>query len=82
MYDKQKKALFRYKVYNGDYTNDEEAFLKSRPLNGEIPSCQYLEAWKLVRDYNEGRLKGRLKEIAAKLDPEDNPVIMMIKHKK
>lgn len=82
VYDKQEDALYRYKVYNGDYNNDEEAFLKSRPLNGEIPSCQYLEAWKLVQDYKGGRLKGRLKEIAAKLDPEDNPVIMLIKHKK
>ena len=25
---------------------------------------------------------GKLKEIASKLDPEDNPVIMLIKHKK
>jgi len=82
VYDKQENALYRYKVYNDDYNNDEEAFLKSRPLNGEIPSCQYLEAWKLVQDYKGGRLKGRLKEIAAKLDPEDNPVIMLIKHKK
>nr|WP_321522006.1 6-bladed beta-propeller [uncultured Macellibacteroides sp.] len=82
VYDKQEDALYRYKVYNDDYNNDEEAFLKSRPLSGEIPSCQYLEAWKLVQDYKCGRLKGRLKEIAAKLDPEDNPVIMLIKHKK
>ena len=82
VYDKQEDALYRYKVYNGDYNNDEEAFLKSRPLSGKIPSCQYLEAWKLVQDYKGGRLKGRLKEIAAKLDPEDNPVIMLIKHKK
>lgn len=82
VYDKQEKAIFSYKVYNSDYTNDEEAFLKSIPLNGEIPSCQYLEAHKLVEDYEAGRLKGRLKEIASKLDPEDNPVIMLIKHKK
>ena len=82
VYDKLEKALFSYEVYNSDYTNEEEAFLKSVPLNREIPSCQYLEAYKLVEDYEEGRVKGRLKEIAAKLDPEDNPVIMLIKHKK
>ena len=82
VYDKQEKALFRYKVYNSDYTNDKEAFLKSTPLNGEIPSCQYLEAWELVQNYEGGRLKGKLKEVAAKLDSEDNPVIMLIKHKK
>jgi len=82
LYDKQEKALFRYKVYNGDYAYEKEAYLKSRPLNGEIPSRQFLEAEELVQDYEKGRLKGRLKEIAAKLDPEDNPVIMLIKHKK
>ena len=82
VYDRQEKALFSYKVYNSDYTNDKEAFLKSTPLNGEIPSCQYLEAWELVQNYEGGRLKGKLKEVAAKLDSEDNPVIMLIKHKK
>ena len=56
--------------------------MKSTPLNGEIPSCQYLEAWELVKDYKAGRLKGELKEIASKLGEEDNPVIMLIKHKK
>ena len=82
VYDRQEKALFSYKVYNSDYTDEEEAFLKSVPLNREIPSCQYLEAYKLVEDYEGGRLKGRLKEIASKLGEEDNPVIMLIKHKK
>ena len=32
--------------------------------------------------YEKGQLKGRLKEIAATLDEEANPVIMLIKHKK
>lgn len=32
--------------------------------------------------YKKGQLKGRLKEIAATLDEESNPVIMLIKHKK
>lgn len=82
VYDKQEKALFRYKVYNDDYMNEREAYLKSNPVNSEIPSRQFLEAGELVRDYERGVLKGELKEVAAKLDPEDNPVIMLIKHKK
>ena len=32
--------------------------------------------------YSAFLLKGKLKEIAAKLDEESNPVIMLIKHKK
>ena len=37
----------------------------------------------IVRNNNNGQLNdGRLKEIAATLDAEDNPVIMVAKHKK
>jgi len=83
VYDKQEKALFRYKVYNNDYINKKETFLSSRrPLNSTISSWQCLESWELVKDYEKGRLKGRLKDIASKLDEESNPVIMLIKHKK
>lgn len=82
LYDKQENKLFRYKVYNGDYTYKQEAFLKSRPLNSKIPTWQFLEAWELVEKYNDGKLKGKLKEIASNLNEDDNPVIMLIKHKK
>jgi hypothetical protein len=82
LYDGQEKAIFRYTVYNGDYSNKEQAFLKSMPVNNEIPSRQILEAYKLVEDYGKGRLKGKLEEIAAELDEDSNPVIMLIKHKK
>ncbi len=81
LYDKQKKAIFEYTVYNSDYSNKEQAFLKS-PVNNLIPSRQILEAHQLVEAYEKGQLKGRLKEIAATLEEESNPVIMLIKHKK
>jgi hypothetical protein len=82
LYDREEKAIFRYTVYNGDYSNKEKAYLKSIPVNNEIPSCQYLKAPQLVEAYQKGLLKGRLKEIAATLDEDSNPVIMLIKHKK
>jgi hypothetical protein len=82
LYDKQEKALFRYTVYNDDYSNKEKAFLKSRPVNNEIPCRQILEAPDLVKAYEKGQLKGQLKEIAAGLNEESNPVIMLLKHKK
>lgn len=82
LYDKHEKSLFQYEIYNSDYINDKEVFFGSRPLNGEIPLFQYLDAWELVQDYKEGRLRGKLKEIASKLNEDDNPVIMLIKHKK
>jgi hypothetical protein len=82
VYDRQEKALFRYTVFNGDYSDKEKAFLKSRPVNNDIPSRQILEAHDLVKALGKGRLKGRLKEIATTLDEDSNPVIMLIKHKK
>jgi hypothetical protein len=82
MYDKQEKAIFRYTIYSNDYSNDEQVYMMSRPVNNEIPSGLILEAPDLVKAYGKGQLKGRLKEIAATLDEESNPVIMLIKHKK
>jgi hypothetical protein len=83
MYDKQEKAFFGYTVYNGDYSIKKEIYMSAlRPVNHEIESWQPLEAYQLVESYKKGELKGRLKEIASKLDEEDNPVIMLIKHKK
>jgi hypothetical protein len=84
MYDKQEKALFGYTVYNADYTDKRPVNIdKSVPvINEEIAAWQSLEVDKLMEDYEKGKLKGRLKEIAANLDEESNPVIMLIKHKK
>jgi hypothetical protein len=83
MYDKQEKSFSGYTVYNGDYTTKKEIYMNAlRPGNHEIESWQPLEASKLVESYKKGELKGKLKEIAATLDEEDNPVIMLIKHKK
>ena len=84
MYDRQEKVFLKYTVYNGDYSTKKEINMGSlRPVNHEIESLQVLEAYQLVESYKKGELKdGKLKEIASKLDEEDNPVIMLVKHKK
>jgi hypothetical protein len=82
MYDKQENAIFEYTVYNGDYTDNRRVDLSSNPVNHEIAICESLEAYQLVEDYKKGLLKGKLKEIAATLDEESNPVIMLAKHRK
>lgn len=81
LYDKQEKAIFEYTVYNDDYSDKKTVNMKSLPVDDKIASWQSIEASQLVEDYNKGKLKGRLKEIAASLDEESNPVIMLIKHK-
>ncbi|MDR0796641.1 MAG: hypothetical protein LBE79_11445 [Tannerella sp.] len=83
MYDTQEKALSGYTLYNGDYTTKHEMYLvAAKPVNHEIIACYPLEAHRLVESYQKGELKGRLKEIAAGLNEEDNRVIMLIKNKK
>ena len=83
LYDKQEKNFFGYTIYNGDYSTKKEIYINYlRTVNYEIGSWESLEAYQLVDDYKKGILKGKLKEIAAKLDEDDNPVIMLIKHKK
>ena len=51
------------------------------PRTQEIAFCQKLEALDLVEAYEKGELKGRLKEIAATLNEDSNPVIMLMKNK-
>lgn len=82
MYDRKEKALFEYIVYNDDFSNRKPVNLRSRSVNDEIAVWHSLEACQLVESYEEGELKGKLKEIATTLDEEDNPVIVLIKHRK
>ena len=48
----------------------------------EIAFATRLEAPDLVDALNDGKLRGPLKEIASRLDEEDNPVLMIAKYKK
>ena len=84
MYDTREKAFFGYVVYNGDYSTKKEIYMNVlRPVNHEIESWQPIEAYQLVESYKKEELKdGKLKDIAATLDAEDNAVIMLIKHQK
>ena len=82
VYDKQENALFKYTIYNDDFSDKRQMSLNLNPLNHEIATCQALEAYQLVEAYEKGQLKGELKEIAATLDEESNSVIMLVKHKR
>lgn len=82
VYDKQEKAIFKYSLYNDDYSNKQEVSLFTKPGTPPIAVCQSLEAHNLIEAYEKGQLKGKLKEIAANLDEESNQVIMLIKYKK
>ena len=82
VYDRASKTIFNQTVYNDDYTVKTKVAMHTHPINNEITNYQILNANNLVESYSEGKLKGRLKEIAATLDEESNPVIMLAKQKK
>lgn len=83
VYDKKEKALFQVTVYNDDYMEKRTVAITAKPINREIEDVTTLHAPRLVENYKEGLLKeGKLKEIASRLDEEDNAVIMLVKQKK
>jgi hypothetical protein len=80
LYDKQENSVFQYTVYNNDLLEERIVWF-IQPINHEIANYQRFDAYFLVDGYEKGILKGKLKEIAAGLNEESNPVIMLIKHK-
>ena len=82
MYDRQKNAVFNPTVINGDFVKRKTVDMTSHPVNREIATFQNFEAYKLVETFKNDGLKGKLKEIAAELNEESNPVIMVVKYKK
>jgi hypothetical protein len=84
MYDKQEKAVFEYAVHNEDYTDKRAVDINKSVsvINQEIAAWLPLQPADLIDDYGKGKLKGRLKEIAAGLNEDSNPVIMLLKCKK
>ena len=80
VYDKQEGELYEPVVRNADYEG-QEVDLISHPLNSaKVAAFQVLPANQLVEAYENGKLQGRLKEIAARLEEESNPVIMLMKY--
>lgn len=82
MYDKQENTVYDCTVRNADFTGKQEVDLVSHPMDNVIAACQNLTANRLVDAYEKDELKGRLKEIAAGLNEEANPVVMLMKYKK
>ena len=50
-------------------------------INVDIAAFESLGAIQLVETYENNELKGRAKEIAAGLNEESNPVVLLYKYK-
>ena len=83
VYDTQEKDFFRYIIYNGDYSYKKEIYMVAlTPINQKGESWSSIDASQLREDYKKGKLKGKLKEVAATLEEDANKVIMLVKPKK
>ena len=80
--------MFEYVLYNRDFMGETTGNLAFDVLSlivknsKDIAFATRLEAPDLVEAYNDGKLRGPLKEIASSLDEEDNPVILIAKYKR
>lgn len=89
VYDKKERKPYEYTVYNSDFTNKRPIKNLTYALNtltvvnnDEIAFAERIEASELIEAYEAGKLQSKLKEIAAGLHEESNPVIMLAKYKK
>ena len=81
VYDRQENTIYNYTVVNSDYSTKKTLDFSAFNSNKTIAFWQKLEPHELIELNKKGELKGTLKEIASKLNEEDNPVIMLVKHK-
>ena len=87
IYDKTEQTAYEGEVINRDFEGTPvNLWFAHRVImefnDDEIAFATRLEAPDLVEAYNDGKLRGPLKEIASSLDEEDNPVILIAKYKK
>ena len=83
VYDKGTGSISEYKIVNEDYPS-KKFTLTSHNANCDMPfgyGISRYRAYKLVEAYQEGGLHGRLKDIAATLQEEDNDVLVLYKFK-
>lgn len=80
VYDKDQRKAYRYKIVNEDYP-DKEILLTAETIDHVDPSGYgfiRLRTSDLLEANEKGRLQGKLKEIAATLDEEDNDILMVM----
>ena len=87
IYDKTERTAYEGEVINRDFEGmPVNLWFAHRVImefnDDEIAFATRLEAPDLVDALNDGKLRGPLKEIASRLDEEDNPVILIAKYKR
>lgn len=81
VYDKETGEMHEYEIVNEDYPK-AEVVLNSHLVNCDIESgygISRFNAGELLEAYSRGELYGKLKEMAALLEEEDNDVLVLYK---
>ena len=78
---KEEDAFYKPVIVNADYINKQEVNMTENVGNGDVATYQNLMADQLIEAYADNKLKNPLKEIAAKLNEESNPVVMLVKYR-
>jgi hypothetical protein len=82
LYDKQTGEISEQNFYNeDDLTKKRFSFGKDIHWIDNNQYYSSLPAYLLREAYEQGKLNGKLKEIASKVGEDDNPVLMIIKFK-
>lgn len=87
MLDKKENQIYHLDNYfkNRDFKDKEHALDFYGPASeANLPSNVCVESLnidRLIEAYQEGKLSGKLKDIAANLKEDDNPVLMVVKFK-
>ncbi|MDR0962373.1 MAG: 6-bladed beta-propeller [Mediterranea sp.] len=81
VYSKQNHTTYKAVVINSDYVKERSVPMADNPVNGSVATYQLLDVDRLIEAYKNDELQGKLKEVAAHLSEDDNPVIMIMKYK-
>lgn len=82
-YNQATGAITQPRFTNTDCSDLPVHFLSNMEtqLDNSVAGYYLLQADQLKEAYEEGKLKGRLKEIASQLNEESNPVLVLLKRK-
>ncbi len=81
VFDKKEQRFYEGGVVNSDYA-DRNSFGFSNSVSLPVGTfTNRLDAWRLAEQYEQGKLKGELAEVASRLKEDDNPVLMVVTFK-
>lgn len=88
-YDRKENRIYEYKLYNADFKDKQSMklvwcypYIPVLINKGGVAYITRMPNQDLIDAYEAGKLQGKLKEVAAGLNEDSNPVIMIMKYKK